>query len=159
MYIYIYIHHDISVTSWFFPRAPEPRDRQQKTNSPFSYFWRTSYMFIPWFISLDWFKGHVRETPLLNGENLWFPLKIVPTKPIHPSPQVPQGERLTGPESGPGSKTYADFEIKGMAQLAKTCALDLQPTSSTSGWVVNIPFFWGFQPSSGGHRWFLLPCF
>jgi hypothetical protein len=41
-----------------------------------------------------------------------------------PSPaQVPQGERLMGPESGPGSKAYADFEVKGMALLAKTCAL------------------------------------
>ncbi|CAL1127632.1 unnamed protein product, partial [Cladocopium goreaui] len=37
------------------------------------------------------------------------------------TPQVPQGERLIGPESGPGSKAYADFEVKGMALLAKTC--------------------------------------
>eukprot|EP00438_Fugacium_kawagutii_P023194 Skav215055 [mRNA] locus=scaffold1021:257487:266689:- [translate_table: standard] len=35
-------------------------------------------------------------------------------------PEVPQGERLFG-ETGPGSKAYADFEVKGMAQLAKTC--------------------------------------
>ena len=34
--------------------------------------------------------------------------------------QVPPGERLS--ESwGPGSKAYADFEIKGMAQVAKLC--------------------------------------
>ena len=32
------------------------------------------------------------------------------------------GERLTG-DTGPGSKIYADFEKKGMEQLAKTCFL------------------------------------
>ncbi|CAK9103019.1 unnamed protein product [Durusdinium trenchii] len=36
------------------------------------------------------------------------------------TPEVPMGERLTG-ETGPGSKTYADFEKKGMEQLSKTC--------------------------------------
>ena len=46
------------------------------------------------------------------------------SRAILPFPaQVPQGERLTGPESGPGSKAYANFEVKGMAQLAKTCTL------------------------------------
>jgi len=36
------------------------------------------------------------------------------------TPEVPMGERLTG-DTGPGSKIYADFEKKGMEQLAKTC--------------------------------------
>lgn len=34
-------------------------------------------------------------------------------------PKVPSGERLTG-DAGPGSKRYAELEVKGMAELART---------------------------------------
>ena len=76
-----------------------------------------------------------------------------------PSPaQVPQGERLMGPESGPGSKAYADFEVKGMALLAKTCALagewegwtciprHLRPTPVDRWFIMVYPIILGFQP-------------
>ena len=68
--------------------------------------------------------------------------------------QVPQGERLTGAESGPGSKAYADFEVKGMAQLAKTCALP----GEWEGWTC-IPRHLRPTPVDcqliGGVSWFI----